>query len=343
MKIDEEFDAQFYFTDMKSDIEKMDYRDFKRTPVTIRDRKVFCKLHWRKDILSLPFKDFQHFLIIGDLPLSYFPFILLCKIFRKKVYAWGHGAKSFAGRSKLYSRWFYNNCDVFFTYGEEARNRLIELGVSPERLKVIYNSLNDGVSEETQIELASDVIKSHFENGSPTLLFVGRLTKVKKLEWIFNAMEYHTSKGLFYNVLIIGEGEDGEVLQEMVLSKGLSDRVWFYGKCYDEEELSMLLYNADLCVSPGNVGLTALHAMSYGTPVLSHDDFETQMPEYETIVPDKTGLLYRKGDFYDFCNKIEKWIASYSNRNEIRRNCYEIINGKFNSEYQIKLLKDTIR
>ena len=44
-KIDQEFDAQFYFGDMKSDIAKMDYNDFKKTPKMVRDRKIFKRLH----------------------------------------------------------------------------------------------------------------------------------------------------------------------------------------------------------------------------------------------------------------------------------------------------------
>ena len=83
--------------------------------------------------------------------------------------------------------------------------------------------------------------------------------------------------------------------------------------------------------------------MSYGTPVLSNDDFETQMPEYETILAGRTGILYKKGDFEDFCAKIEMWLRNAPDRERIRENCYDVINGTFNSEYQINLLKRTIK
>ena len=105
-KIDKVFDAQFYFSDMISDIAKMDYKDFKRYPKTVRDRKIFGKALWRKDILFLPFKKYQHYLVIGDFSLSYFPFIILCHLLGKKVYAWGHGSKSFNGKLKWFIKWF---------------------------------------------------------------------------------------------------------------------------------------------------------------------------------------------------------------------------------------------
>ena len=67
-----------------------------------------------------------------------------------------------------------------------------------------------------------------------------------------------------------------------------------YGETFDEAEISKLLNHADLCVSPGNVGLTAMHALAYGVPVATHNDFKNQMPEFEAITPGKTGFSLRK-------------------------------------------------
>ena len=106
--------------------------------------------------------------------------------------------------------------------------------------------------------------------------------------------------------------------------------------------LNTLIYNSDLCVSPGNVGLTALHSMMFGTPVLSHNDFTTQMPEYETIVEGATGTLYKVGDFEDFCTKIANWLQHDMDREQIRQNCVNMINDKWNSDYQIEILKSNL-
>ena len=342
LKIDNEFDAQFYFSDMKSDIAQMNYNDFKHYPKTVHDIKLFGRFNWRRNILSLPFKKYECYLVIGDFTLSYIPFLILCHLLGKKVYAWGHGSKSFSGRIGWYLKWFYKHCDLFFTYSEGGKKRLIDLGIPSNKLDVIYNSLNTGVISQKQLSYKSSLLREHFNNEYPTLLFIGRLTKVKRLDWIIEAQAYHKSKGINYNVLIIGDGKERETLQNLVSEKNLNDRVWFYGQCYDDTELSTLLYNADLCVSPGNVGLTALHSMSYGTPVISNNDFETQMPEYETIVVGKTGDLYQKDNFEDFCMKIEHWLKNNTDREQTRKNCYAIINDKFNSEYQINLLKSRI-
>ena len=66
------------------------------------------------------------------------------------------------------------------------------------------------------------------------------------------------------------------------------------------------------------------------------------MPEYETIVSGKTGDLYEKGNFDDFCVKIESWLTSGIDRSSVRERCYEMINGKWNSNYQLSVLTKII-
>ena len=346
-KIDEAFDTQFIWSEevidgIPCDIKKLDYSIVKKKPIINKNKLLFGKYLWVTGLLSLPFKNYDVFLVTETAYNSGFPFAMLCRLFGKKVYGWGHGekavSKKFAPLFKL-RYWLFTG---FFSYGEKGRKRLIELGVRADKIHVIYNSLSGHVDANERKSCLSNVLKDHFGNCYPTLLFVGRLTKVKKLDWLIKAIQIHDTQGLKYNLLIIGDGEDGNYLKSLAEKSDVSDRIWFYGECYENSKLNTLIYNADLCVSPGNVGLTALHAMMYGTPVMSHDDFDTQGPEYETIVPFKTGILYRHGSFDDFCNKIDVWLSQSIDRDLIRFNCFKMINDKWNSEYQIKVFKAVI-
>ena len=83
--------------------------------------------------------------------------------------------------------------------------------------------------------------------------------------------------------------------------------------------------------------------MSYGLPVITQDNFETQMPEYETIVPGETGILFEDGNFKDMQSKISFWLNEHKNDREIiRRNCMEIINKKWNATNQIEIIKGVL-
>ncbi len=340
-KIDETYDTQFYFGNMVSNIEKFDTRILRKKPKAFGIKTLLGHIPWWSGLFRAAFEDCDVFLMTGDFSFSFYPFIIMCHLRGKKVYAWGHGCKSFSGKYRFMKPLYYM-WDGFYTYGQGGKDRLVKLGINADKIHVIYNSLNSGVNISFNSGLNSDIYKEHFNNNNPVVLFVGRLTKVKQLDWILEAHKKHLDEGLLYNVIIIGDGDCRDDLTSYVKENQLEQSVWFYGKCYDEEVLNSLIYNADLCVSPGNVGLTALHAMTYGTPVISHDDFESQMPEYETIVPGVTGDLYEHGSFIAFCNTINRWLSNHTNRDEVRENCYSIINGKFNSNYQIQLLEKTL-
>ena len=347
-KIDEYYDTQFYFGREPIEgkicgIKKLDLSIFKHHPIEIKNRLIFGRILWRTGVVLLPMKkEYSTFLITGDLSLSYIPFLILCKMCKKKVYGWGHGIKILKRKFAFFNRFFYNVLDGFFTYGEKGKQRLIDLGFPENKFHVIYNSLVDHANFSEYENLESDIYHSHFRNSYQTILFVGRLTPVKNLDWLIKVVYEHQKEGVNYNLVLIGDGTEKEHLIRLSQEWNVDGQIWFYGECYDNNQLNSLLYNADLCVSPGNVGLTAMHAMQYGVPVISHDNFEVQMPEYESIIEGETGLLYKYNDFEDMKEKIRTWLFSGKDRETIRQNCYRVINTHYNSNYQIEVLKGVI-
>lgn len=116
--------------------------------------------------------------------------------------------------------------------------------------------------------------------------------------------------------------------------------MWFYGACYDEKPNAELIYNADLCVAPGNVGLTAMHTMVFGTPVISHNDFKWQMPEFEAIHPNETGDFFEYKNTESLASTISNWFSVHkSDRAEVRRFCYHEIDTQWNPNFQIKVIR----
>ena len=130
-------------------------------------------------------------------------------------------------------------------------------------------------------------------------------------------------------------------VQALSSDLGLTN-VWFYGACYDEKQICEFLYNADLCVSPGNVGLTAMHAMSFGLPVISHNNFPMQMPEFEAIIDGETGTFFKENDIQSLAEAIKRWDSIAVDREKIRQACYKVIDEKYNPHKQVELLKQVI-
>lgn len=344
-RMDEELDIQFFFGRnlcgrQNSGIEKLDYAMFRNRPEEFTSKDFGGRFPWYSGILRLPFrKRYSAFLVTGEFNWAYLPFIVLCRMLGKKVYGWGHGLKR-PGRHACLKRFFYSSMDAYFIYGCKGRQRMVELGFHAEKLHVIYNSLGGRVDRPANAALKSDIYMRHFGNSLPVIVFSGRLTAVKKLDMLVRLVSDLDSEGTGCNLVLIGDGPERAALEDA--ASGNRSRVWFYGACYDEAVLAELQYNADLCVSPGNVGLSAIQSMKYGVPVLSHDDFETQMPEYEAIVSGRTGLLYRKGDYSDLKAKARQWLNGHQDRDAVREACYDVIDGKWNSDVQIEIFKEVL-
>lgn len=265
------------------------------------------------------------------------------KIKRKRILMWTHGV--YGNEQKIVRSircLFYRLADDLMLYGNHAKAKLSQLAFDPGRLHVIYNSLD--VSKQSVFygklkgSSKSEILDSLFDDlGLPLLIFVGRLTPQKKIGMLIDvvaAME----NSLPVNLLIIGDGTERSTLEKSVRGYGISANVHFSGACFDDEVTAKFLYHADLCVAPGEIGLTAMHAMVYGTPVITHGDASQQMPEFEAIDPGVSGLFFEPDNKCSLANSIQKWLNQHKDRERVREACREIILLKYNPEVQRDLI-----
>lgn len=344
--IDQEFNCDYVFGDSMSDVKKMDYSLLKGKVTEVCTKQLFGGWYFQPGVLRLLQKEYDAYLLLGETrSLSTWLFSIKARLFypKKKVYFWSHGwyGKETRTEKTIKKILFKLPNGGIFLYGNYARNLMIKEGFNPARLFVIHNSL--AYEEQMIIRqqlIAKPIYQEHFNNDYPNLFFVGRLTAVKQLDMLLKAMSILKTKGQFYNVTLIGGGEKQKELTTLAKQLDLDSNVWFYGPCYDEKTLGEMIYNADLCVSPGNVGLTAMHTMVFGTPVLTHDDFPHQMPEFEAIQEGKTGAFFRYGDVNDLAGKISSWFVETGNRREeIREACMKEIDDNWTPQFQIDVLK----
>ena len=156
------------------------------------------------------------------------------------------------------------------------------------------------------------------------------------MDLLIEALSILRDRDECYNLVLIGGGEAKEQLESLALKKGLSANVWFYGECYDEAINASLIFNADLCVSPGFVGLTAMHSMMFGTPVATHNCFKRQAPEFEAIKEKETGTFFEMNQLDSLVCTISNWFE----RNGERR---EEIDREWTPAYQLNVFKEYIK
>lgn len=342
--MDESYDCDWYFDELDSSLKSFDVRELQH--VYELKRVNIGPFYWVKGLLPLLWKGYKVYLMRGATRnLSSFVFLILKKIFfpQKKVIFWTHGfyGKESKLETLLFKKPLFMLADRNLCYGNYARDIMINKGFSPERVHVIYNSLNYSIQYalRNKMEL-NGIFRDHFSNASPVIVMIGRLNMRKKLDYLLYAVKQLKEQGEDYNLVLIGSGEHQDQLQTLCAMLDIMNQVWFYGPCFDEYQNANLLYNADICVVPGDIGLTAIHAMMFGCPCISHNCFSTQGPEFEAIKPGITGDFYENGNIGSLSFKISNWFKQHQNfREEVRKECYKEIDTLWNPQNQITILK----
>lgn len=344
--MDKELGVDFYFGDSRKQgaIKELDVSCLKNFKGYFHNIGKGA-LYWQNGAIKLLWSDYTDLITTGThYCLSAWLIILLAPLFHKKIYLWSHGAYGDEkGLKKILAKWKMNHVEASFLYGNYAKNVLRKWGGDESKLHVFYNSLDYDRQLEIRKNLySSRIYKKHFENNNINLFFIGRMMPIKKLDMIINAMKLLQERNIEVNLTFIGDGQEKTKLISLVDEYGLNKQVWFYGSCYDEVKIAELIYNADICISPGDVGLTAIHSMVFGTPVISHNNFKKQMPEFEAIHEGKTGSFFTEGDITSLADCIQRWLSAEHDRKSIREKCYEIIDEYYNPHKQIDIVKKVI-
>lgn len=332
--------CHFYFGD-GLDIKKIDYDALPGFKGELKRKNIAGHWYYLRKGVSKALK-YRTLIITGEVYcFTFWIILLLGRLTGRKIYVWTHG---WYGREtfirKQIKKNFYRLADGVLLYGEYARDLMLREGFRSDKLHVIYNSLDYDRQLETRAALKPFAFyREHFGNDDETLIFIGRLIVSKKIAMLLEAVRLLKDRGLNYNLVIVGSGEEETVLQEKARALGIEAKVWFYGACYEEEKIGELLYHAAICVSPGEVGLTAIHSLTFGTPVITHDYFPGQGPEFEAIQEGVTGLFFRKGEVQDLARAIQEWSGQHTTgREKIRQEAYQMIEEKFNPHRQLSLL-----
>ena len=264
----------------------------------------------------------------------------------KRVLYWTHG---WTRRDKflrsIVKRAFFSLAHSLLLYGNIARKLGLECGVREDRMHVIYNSLNYGEQariRETVTAADAAAIRRELFPGSenPMLICTARLTQACRFDLLLNAQRLLAAQGHPVNVLLVGDGPERAALQDA--AKDLGPAVRFFGACYDEATLARLIMAADATVSPGKVGLTAIHSMAYGRPVITHNNLDRQGPEVEAVVPGRTGDLFCENDVWDLAEAIHRWTPAPQPAAQVRADCIRIVEQFYNPAYQRRAIDRAI-
>lgn len=202
-----------------------------------------------------------------------------------KVMLWGHGLrprKRFRNLYRKLGEWA--NAIIFYT--PQGKREAIENGLNANKLFVAWNSI-----DTERIAALRDLSPLAARSG---IGCIGRLIPEKKVDLLLRS--FQQAKGLEHDrLVIIGTGREEGALKALANELQISNRVDWVGETYEESQIAAQLNRCWVTTSPGYVGLSAIHSLAYGVPLV-YGDTEPHSPEIEALEDGKNALPFTAGD-----------------------------------------------
>jgi len=221
----------------------------------------------------------------------------------------------------------YRFADQIFVHTEKMKRELIaEFGVQGKRVTVIPFGINNSVPN-TDLTAAAARQRVGVREGDKTILFFGRITPYKGLEYLIAGFRQMLPRHDDYRLIIAGRVDRCEkywrAIREDISADVRRGRVLLRAEFIPDEETEVYFKAADVLVLPYRdiyqSGVLFL-SLSFGLPVVAADVGSLK----DDIVEGETGFVFRPEDPVDLANSIERYFASdlyadlNSRRQEIR-------------------------
>jgi glycosyltransferase involved in cell wall biosynthesis len=230
------------------------------------------------------------------------------KTHHRPVIGWGLGAPKSRGIQDALRLRFLQSLDAIIAYSQAGADQYRALGCVRKNIYVAPNAV---APKPVQPAIKRP---AKFKDGRPTLLYVGRLQKRKRLDVLIQACA-RLPESLRPNLMIVGDGPEREGLQK--LTAKIYPQAELPGAKHGEE-LKPYYAAADLFVLPGTGGLAVQQAMAHSLPVLvgEADGTQTELVREDNgwIIPQITpeSLVIALQEALSDVNRLRRMgVASY--------------------------------
>ncbi|WP_394155662.1 glycosyltransferase family 4 protein [Loktanella salsilacus] len=284
-------------------------------------------MDWQPKALSVPFSR-GDVLVLWGAPRSLTVILTMLRARMRgvKVIWWGHYLSPgstfwrLALRTALMRR---ADALLFYTEVEIAAYRATAAGREDPRP---VHALNNGI-DTSAVDEARTPYRA--EEREEALLFIGRLTDKARL---LVALEALAQEQIGHIVLhVIGGGDHQDALQAKATNLGIGNRVIWHGGMTDEARIAKVANRCRAFVYPGDVGLSLLHALSYGLPAVLHDHTASHMPEIAALRPGENGETFPIDNAAGLAKVICELISDTQRLNRLSEAALETTRAEFNT------------
>ena len=165
------------------------------------------------------------------------------------------------------------NADLIVTVSYAMRDELVSLGYPEQKIRVVYNGVD--VKKYRPERFPPEEVKEFRDKigvrNSPMILFLGRLAWVKGADTLVRAMPLILKEVPDAKLVILGKGDQQQLLTQLVSSLDLQNNVILHFKYVSEEERMLYYASCDVAVFPSKYepfGIVCTEAMAMGKPVV---------------------------------------------------------------------------
>jgi glycosyltransferase involved in cell wall biosynthesis len=269
--------------------------------------------------------------VIGFNPriLSNLWILIRRKIMKRAVILWGHGFSSRRSSSSVWKTiriWMARLSDAVIFYSENGKASFTRFGIPDRKLFVAHNAIDVyGIHRLLHQNVVEGNEKRH-------VLYVGRLISTKRVDVLVEGFQKALdSLPVETKLIIIGDGPERARLAALVQDYRISDRVEFTGEILDDVELATFFQTGLVTVSPGYIGLSVIHSLAFGVPVLAADD-EAHSPESEVLVQGRNCEFFKAGNADSLAGKLMIMLRHRERLVEMGRNGLHDVTRKYSLE-----------
>ena len=229
---------------------------------------------------------------------------------------------------------FYKFAHLVVSVSKGVRDDLISKGVQPKKIKVIYNPII--TKPMVPINPCIKGVQSWMDSSKKKLIAVGRLKSQKNFINLVEAIAF-AKKGLNLdiNLLILGDGEQREIIQNKINSLDLSENIFLAGWVKDP----LSYYNlADLFVLSSDYegfGVVIVEAMSQGLNIVSTD---CKSGPSEILLDGSLGVLCKVNDCKSLGEAIDYALKNPIDSTALIRRSEEFSENKIGKLYEEVLI-----
>jgi glycosyltransferase involved in cell wall biosynthesis len=244
------------------------------------------------------------------------------------VIGWGLGAPGARGIHEALRYRFLQSLDAMIAYSQTGAEQYRAVGCKYGKVFVAPNAVTPKPGKSALVRPVK------FKDNRPTVVFVGRLQKRKKIDLLLQACT-RLPEALQPRLLIVGDGPEREELQ--TLAARVYPQAEFAGSKFGAD-LDEYYAAADLFVLPGTGGLAVQQAMSHSLPVLVGEADGTQ----SELVRPENGWLVKDISVETLTAALQSALQDVKRLREMGLASYRIVAEEVNLERMVEAFAQAI-